>query len=228
MRRSSSICLLYTALLAAAFPVAHAQDVKALQRENARLRGELEAAKAAPVGGQAGEQRTGDLAFGVSSLRVGAATGYARGHVAVTVTLGIRNAGARPLRLNYNQRSFGLTDDHGYQYTLYHEHSSTYYADDVKGIPMATNSRASTDVVLAPGQTQKVTFIATRHMRDGQTPGNSFDLNATFGDYDDLGQGRIRKVRDYPVAFIGLAPSGATGRNAGDTARSLLNRVLGR
>ena len=54
-------------------------------------------------------------------------------------------------------------------------------------------------------------------MRDGQTPGDSFDINTTFGAYQDEGQGRIRKLRTYPVAFTNVhrSTAGYTGDQSG-------------
>ena len=69
-------------------------------------------------------------------------------------------------------------------------------------------------------------------MRPGQTPGTRFDINATFGQYEDLGQGRVRKVRDFPVAFTNVAASGrltssaSPGSNAVNQAANALLRRL--
>ena len=123
----------------------------------------------------------------------------------VEVTIRIRNSGSQPIPLNYNQKSFSLVDDHGYEYKLYHENDTNHFADDIKGISMATTSAAGTDDVVAPGQTLTVTFLPVRYMRNGETVGSRFDVHATFGAYEDIGQGRIRRIRNYPVAFMGLS-----------------------
>lgn len=224
--------------MALCVPMAHAQDTATLKRENAKLISELAklrnqsgAGSATPIGGTSlgAEQRVGDLGFSVLSLRTGAATGYAGSHVAVTTTVRITNAGKVPVSLNYNQRTFGLVDDHGYEYKLDNEESSVYFGKSVKGIAMATSSRASAHDLLQPGQSQSVTFIAIRHMRDGQTVGSAFDLNVTFGQYQDVGEGRIRALRTYPAAFVGLSRSSdtqAVGESVRQSGKNVVDSVL--
>lgn len=206
-----------------------AQQGNSLEQENARLRAELQALQqrqggttSAPVTVQGAA-----LEGSIASLRLGQATGYTKGTVALTVMLALRNTGNVPLTLNYEQNSFAATDNHGYQYRLYHEHlSDKAYAQDIKGIPMATRSRAGTSQILAPGQSLNVTFIATRYMRDGQTPGSHFDIQATFGQYQDEGQGRIRKLRDFPVAFTNQTPgAGQPGSSPAARGSRLLERA---
>lgn len=229
-------CVLAMALCA---PTAHAQDAATLKRENARLNAELAqlrnqcgAQSGGDVGNQNGlgsEQRVGDLGMSVVALRAGTATGYTDSHVAVTTTVRIRNNGQVPVSLNYNQRTFGLVDDRGYEYKLDKEDSTVYFGNSVKGIGMATSSKASTRDVLLPGQSQNVTFIAIRYMRDGQTVGSTFDLNATFGQYQDVGEGRIRSLRSYPVAFIGVPRSAgaqAVGESVRQSGKNIVEGVL--
>jgi hypothetical protein len=201
-------------VLIALAPLAMAQtnhpSANVLQQENASLRAELAQVRASCTAAGnagpavAGEQRVGDLAFSVVSLRTGASD-FMSGGSAVTLTVRIHNNGSQPVSLDYNQRTFGLVDDHGYEYKLYDENTPSFIGKDVKGIPMATESAVSVSNVLQPGQDQNVTFIALRFMRNGETVGSRFDLNVTFGQYADLGQGRAKHVRDYPFAAIGVA-----------------------
>ena len=44
-------------------------------------------------------------------------------------------------------------------------------------------------------------------MKKGQTIGSGFDINATFVQLEDLGQGRIRTLRDFQVAFTSVSAS---------------------
>ena len=208
--RVSATVLVMLLALASSLP-AYGQSVSRLQQDNARLRAQLEAlqAQGCGIGTPAdGSHRGNPLVGTIDAVRVGPATGYASGHVAVTVVMTLRNAGNAPLALNYQKGSFSVTDDRGYQYELRHEHSSTRYSQDLKGIPMATSNRADTTSVIHPGGRRTVTFIGTRYMKDGQTPGHRFDINATFVALEDLGQGSVRKVRDFPVAFTDVRASG--------------------
>lgn len=208
--RVSTTVLVMLLALASSLP-AYGQSVSQLQQDNARLRAQLESLQAQGCGidtpadgGHLGNPLVGTI----DAVRVGPATGYATGHVAVTVVMTLRNTGNTPLALNYQKGSFSVTDDRGYQYELRHEHSSTRYSQDVKGIPMATSNRADTTSVIHPGGRRSVTFIGTRYMKDGQTPGHRFDINATFVALEDFGQGSVRKVRDFPVAFTNVRASG--------------------
>ena len=202
---------LATLLLVASTAPANAQNLSQLKQENARLKAELRALQAQGcTTHQSGDasHANGAISANMDSIRVGPATGFASGHVAVTVTLTLRNTANAPLILNYQKGSFSATDDRGYQYELKHQHLSSHYSKDIKGIPMATPSRADTTSIISAGSARTVTFTGIRYMRDGQSPGNRFDIAATFIQLEDLGQGRVRKVRDFPVAFTNAPASG--------------------
>lgn len=210
MKRSAAaialLCIASTLLPATA---ALAQDSAALKREIARLQAELAQQKASchagPPAGAASGQRVGDLSFSVPSVRVGQATGSVKGTISVTTTISIRNDGKAPIALNYNSRSFGVVDDKGYEYRIPNEYLHGGNARFIKGLSIATSTKADTRDVLSPGQEVLVTFIAQRFMRDGEAPGNGFNINTSFGEYADEGEGRVRHVRDYPVGFLGVA-----------------------
>jgi len=217
-----------TILMALAPLHASAQSVAQLKSENADPRAQLQAMQQRcenPLpGNQPGVSKAGQVQAHIASLRIGPATGFAPGHIAVTVVMTLTNTGSSPLALNYEKRSYALTDNNGYQYNLHNEHLNEAAKEDVKGIPIATPGYASTSQVLAPGQSNSVTFIAVRSMRNGQTPGTVFDVNASFGQYQDEGQGRIRKVNTYPVAFTNVSPS-AAGHGAGQLGQDLPGEV---
>ena len=136
--------------------------------------------------------------------------------------------------LNYETNSLSVTDSNGYNYIMDYERVNP--EKTIKGIPATKFARVDTSAVIMPGASRTVTFIADRKMNAGQTPGGRFDINATFGQYEDLGQGRIRKVRDYPVAFTnvttsgrGLSSTSATDHASGNVGRAVdrtLNRIL--
>lgn len=223
MKTNLLTTLLLATAIGSALP-ASAQNVSQLQQENAQLRAQLQALQQrcdSPLPDtQSGVSQAGKVQAHIASLRVGAATGYASGHIAVTVVMTLTNTGNSPMALNYEERSYALTDNNGYQYNLRNEHSGVYAKEGVKGIPIATPGRASTNQLLAPGQSNSVTFIAIRSMRDGQTPGTAFDVNASFGQYQDEGQGRIRKINTYPLAFTNV-PRSAAGYTGEQTGQSL-------
>ncbi len=217
-----------TFILIACAPLhASAQSTAQLKSENADLRAQLAALQAqgcvAPPGpGTSPEWRDAQLSARVASIRVGLQRN-SRVTYDATVSITLTNTGNAPLALNYEQGTFSLTDNHGYQYEL-----QTYSpAKFVKGIPIANGRTASTHQPLMPGQSSTVTFITDRQMSNGQTPGNRFDISATFGAYQDEGQGRIRKLQMFPVTFTDVARS-SSGFDGGQTGTSQPAEVGGK
>ena len=194
---------------------ASAQSVSQLQQENAQLRAQIAALQAQGCAAPSTAESTwsdAQLSARVESIRVGTRSND-RNTTEISVALTLTNTGNTPLPLNYEYGSFSLTDNRGYRYELSLSSESTH----VKGIPVATSSRADARQPLMPGRSSTVTFLTSRKMRDGQTPGDSFDINTTFGAYQDEGQGRIRKLRTYPVAFTNVhrSTAGYTGDQSG-------------
>lgn len=224
--------LLLSLALAACLPVS-AQSTAQLKQENERLKAQLQALQAqgctpaAPVGAN---WANGALDARLDAIRIGRLGSSSITEVTVTMTL--RNSGTTPLILNYLATSLSVTDDHGYHYEMYAEKMNP--TKTIKGIPTSVYNRGDTSSVLSPGASRTVTFIANRSMKNGQTPGDRFDINATFVQFEDLGQGRIRKVRDYPVAFTNVARSGSgisQGNNGNPVPQAVgqaVDRVLGR
>ena len=196
------ISLATLVVLASSAP-ASAQSLGQLQQENARLRAQIQALQAhdcsAPA--ESGSVWNHDgLDARIASIRVGPDT--SPGRYVVTVALQLQNTGTKPLVLNYAERSISITDSNGYQYEVQYEKES-----GVKGIPVATSREASTNAVILPGSSRTVTFKGERYMKKGQTIGSGFDINATFVQLEDLGQGRIRTLRDFQVAFTSVSAS---------------------
>ena len=181
---------------------ASAQSLSQLTQENARLKARIEALQSQRCDPESttvpGSWNGDGLHARIDSIRPGL-NNHDDARISVTITL--RNTTSTPMALNYESRSFSLVDDVGYQYST---HS---YGGSVKGIPTASSSAADTTAILGPGSSRTVTFIAARSMNRGQTIGRRFDMNATFIQVEDLGQGRVRKVRDYPVAFTDVRAS---------------------
>ena len=191
---------------------ARADEKADLRREVARLQAELVSARAActpTTSTNVSMQRIDGLAFSIASLRVGPASNWAKGHIAVTLTIDIRNERRDALALNYNLGTFSLVDDKGYRYQINASNSiGTPNTSEkfVSGIAVAGKTKASTHSQLSPGGMQRVTITAIRYMRDGESPGSRFDTNITFGQYQDEGEGRIKHVRDFNVGFVNVKP----------------------
>ena len=201
--RSGLLLSLSLVAVSAAIP-ASAQSITELKQENVRLKARIEALQSQQCGPGStkgpGSWNGNGVSARIDSIRPGL-NNHNDARISVTITL--RNTTSMPMALNYQSRSFSLVDEFGYQYST---HS---YGGSVKGIPTA-NSQADPTAIIGPGASRTVTFIAARSMNRGQTIGSRFDMNATFIQVEDLGQGRIRKVRDFPVAFTN-APASGTG-----------------
>lgn len=220
------------ALLAGHALPAHAQSADALRRENAQLRAQLEALNqrcgvSAPDDTGALE-RFGDIEARLDSIRAGQRT---RGSVEVTVTMTLRNVSSQPMVLNYEYDTFNATDSHGYTYRF----AGGQYKDNIKGMPIATANRVDPTFTLLPGRSSTVTFIVQRAMTEAQTVGSRFDISASFGQYENLGQGRLRRMQTFPVSFkdrsatsggIANGLGGRTDQTVENAAGRLLDRLL--
>lgn len=179
---------------------AFAQSVTDLKQENARLKAELRAlqAQGCSPAGSSSTWNTDVLHANVEAIRVGQRSnhpGQPDGHV--TITLQLRNTGPQAIALNYLSGSFRLVDDAG------HEYSATM--KKASGIPTASNSEADSTALIDSGGSRVVTFNAFRVPSASDALPRQFDVHATFIQLEDLGQGRTRKVRDFPVAFTNIS-----------------------
>lgn len=196
------IPLFVVAALSFSLP-ASAQNVPQLKQENARLKAQIEQLQRDRCESPSASQNSwneGGLSAHVDSIRIG------RDHVnskviLVTTTITIRNTGSAAIPVNYKISSFKLVDNNGYAYKL------TGAISGISGIPVATESKVDPTSLIAPGASRRITFSTERNMRDGETPGRLFDLNASFIQVQDMGQGQVRKVRDYSTGFTNVAVS---------------------
>lgn len=220
------------ALLAGQAVPAHAQSADALRRENAQLRAQLDALNqrcGVPAPDNTGAlERFGDIEARLDSIRAGE---RGRGTMQVTVTMTLRNVSSQPMVLNYEHGSFNATDSNGYGYRLFGGQGK----HNVKGIPIASGNQVDPSFTLLPGRSSPVTFIAQRVMSEGQTVGNRFDISSSFGQYQDLGQGRLRRMQTFPVSFkdrsvtsggIATGLGGRTDQTVENAAGRLLDRLL--
>lgn len=149
------------------------------------------------------EAVVGDLAWQVVSLRVTQPQPY-RGSSLYSnafVTLQIRNTSAVPVALNYVSDSGRVVDDRGYVY-------EQNWMTTVEGVGLATKSEASSEYVIPPGSAITARIMLPRQFKKNETLGSSFDFSAEFVSVQDLGEGRLRNLRKYPVSFIGLQKAG--------------------
>lgn len=191
--------LLTTALLAA--NPAFAQSTAQLKQENAQLRAELQALQsqcALPSSSPGASWKGQTLDARIDAIRIG----MNRGRITVTTAITLQNTGPTPLILNYKWNSAVFVDSNGYQY------NGDYTTNGIRGLGIAKYSTADSNSAISPGESRTITFTRERYPKNGQTVGNAFDINATFVQLEDLGEGRIRQVRDFPVAFTHVPASG--------------------
>lgn len=168
----------------------------------------------------------GDLSFRITSLRVSQRNNL--GNSVAAAALSIHNRGTKPVSLTYVDDSAAMTDDHGYTWK-----DAVDVNRNTSGIALTAYNGASLESVIDPGSAIGITLPMAFAMNDGQTPGASFDMQATFVSYEDLGQGRLRRLRTYPVSFVGLQPNKAPGvpvpgaEPVGDAVKKALGSIFG-
>ncbi len=173
----------------------------------------------APKPGQSEVLPVGDLTFQVTALRV---TPPSRdgGYTTATLSMTIRNTGTNVVFLNATQQTAVLTSEHGYRW-------GAGNAPRVTGIDVANQSRASLNNPIEPGRELRIQYALPGRLRSGQTLGDAFDFVCEFQSHQDLGEGQLKKLRSYPVSFVGLSRSGGIGKAVGDGATSLLKGIFG-
>jgi hypothetical protein len=161
---------------------------------SAALALEPASAEAAPP-----EVVVGDLVWRMVSLRVTQPQPYRGGSLYSNafITLQVRNTSAAPVLLNYVSDSGRVVDDRGYVY-------EQNWMTTVEGVGLATKNQASSEYVVPPGAAITARIMLPRQFKKNETLGNSFDFSAEFLSVEDLGEGRLRNLRKYPVSFIGL------------------------
>lgn len=161
------------------------------------------AQETAAAGAATPEIVVGDLAWRVVSLRVTQPQPY-RGSSLYSnafVTLQIRNASSVPVALNYVSGSGRVVDDRGYVY-------EQNWMTTVEGVGLAKKNEASSEYVVPAGGSITARVMLPREFRKNETLGSSFDFSAEFLSVEDLGEGRLKNLRKYPVSFIGLQKAG--------------------
>ena len=170
---------------------------------------------------EASELHVGNLGFVVTSVRTEDVKNSLGGiNPTAKVSMTITNHGDALIALNYDDGKVSLVDENGH-----------YCTDRVKsanqpviGIPTDTRSTADTGHAIAPGGHVNVTIplVCNAHKAgDGVNYGTVFDFAADFSAFADMGEGNVRKLRTYPVAFVGLHKDSAMAGGIGDVGDAL-------
>lgn len=155
------------------------------------------------------EVRVGELSFKVTSLRISRVkpnTYSTTDDVWATLTLTITNTGKTPIALNYKGKSASFVNEHGYSW----RERNDLGGRAITGLPVETSNSASTDYVIDPGGELSATIPLLANLEPAQSTGTSFNFQAVFSSFKDMGEGRLKKVRSYPVSFLGLKKSSLT------------------
>ncbi len=152
-------------------------------------------------GGLSAEQRVGDLSFKVKSLRVLEPRDDSGNQSWATISVSITNHGKTPIALDYVGGKTSFVNERGY---VWKESKDSGRA--IIGVPVAEYNEASVKTVLDPESELTVMiplkFDSLNHPE--RTAGNSFDFAAEFVSYENMGEGRLKKLRTYPILFAGL------------------------
>ncbi len=148
------------------------------------------------------EVKVGELSFQVVSLQISADTGYTNLNLSsdATIILKITNHGMSPIALNYVNKKTIFINERGYLWEL----DSPLSGRDFIGTYLVNNNTGSTKYVVDPKGDMMVTIPLNYEGKPGQTVGNSFNFAAEFISYQDLGEGNIKRLRAYPLSFVGL------------------------
>lgn len=175
--------------------------------------------------GQSAPQTVGELSFRITSLRVARPSSPAtRSPSRATLTLSIRNQGPQTIFLNALGGSAVLTNDLGYRW-LESGNAS------VRGLDVAEKTRASLNNPIEPGAELRVQYTLRYLVLPGQSIGASYDFVAGFESLQDLGEGRLRKLREYAVAFTDVQRSdlaGAAGQELSDGVDEVMGTLFGK
>lgn len=131
----------------------------------------------------------GDLKFSIVSIRASQNGNKSL----VTVSLSIQNQGKEPIALNYAHNTGRIVDDKGYIYDSF---------INITGIGVSRSREASLDYVIEPERDMGVQVVFTRFHEKGQTIGTNFDFAAEFASYKDKGEGKVERIRAYPVSIV--------------------------
>lgn len=148
------------------------------------------------------EARVGDLVFKVNALRVSKEsrlTGFASN---ATISMTITNVGETPIALDYAAGKVSFVNEIGqYWDDRFVDHAMT-------GLPTAKARSAGINVVIKPGSEVQATLkLFYETLIDTHEIGDNFNFEVEFESYRDMGEGEVRKVRTYPVSFLGLHQS---------------------
>lgn len=184
-----------------------------------------ESGTGAIAAGQSAPQTVGELSFRITSLRVSRPNDPAtRSLTMATVTLSIRNQGAQTVFLNALKGSAVLTNDLGYRW-------QEAGSGSVRGIDQADKTRASLNNPIEPGTELRVQYSLRYSALPGRTIGAVYDFAAEFESLEDLGEGRLRKLREYSVAFTDLQRSdlaAAAGQELSDGVDEVVGALFGK
>ncbi len=170
--------------------------------------------------GQSEVQTVGDLNFQITALRVAKPSNPARrGPTNATITLAIRNQGAQPVFLNARKGSAVLSNELGYRW-------GEGIHPQIRGIDVSDGRSASLDHPIAPGAELRVQYALRYSALPGQTIGSVYSFSAEFDSLQDLGEGRLRKLREYAVVFDGLQNAGFAA-GAADALSGGVDDVMG-
>lgn len=179
----------------------------------------------AVAAGESAPQTVGELSFRITSLRVARPSSPAtRSLSRATITLSIRNQGAQTVFLNALKGSAVLTNDLGYRW-------QEGYNGSVTGLDVAEKTRASLNNPIEPGAELRVQYSLRYTVMPGQSIGASYDFAAGFESLEDLGEGRLRKLREYSVAFTDVQRSdlaAAAGQELSDGVDEVMGALFGK
>lgn len=149
----------------------------------------------------------GDLTFRVTSLRVPSSQiPVYLVSAPAKIFMRVFNHGSAPVSLAYVLRKTNFVNEYNYVWTdLGNAGLRSIIENTLTGLPAEYNNTSAPYSIVDPGQSIDFALpLSGGPHSSGQTAGTTFDFAAEFDSYEDLGEGRARKARTYPIAFVGL------------------------
>lgn len=155
-------------------------------------------------------------ASGPVLARLVGSTAFTRGNYHyVTMRIAFQNQGSEPLILNYKQKTGQALDERGARYAV------DTYREAVQGMPVATRQQASSQFMLAPGESRTAAFEFRRFT--GKVPaGSVLTPSIAIEQYALLPSNQLQLVREHALSF-GSVPAGGglPPQQLGDALRNL-------
>ena len=196
------------------YGIVQAEDTATMQTSSSEIVSATNSAP--PEADTVPTQTVGDLTFKITSLRISSSSTISLHTASIWMT--IKNNGKTPIALNYSASDGG---------NFVNEFGDRWNFNSVSGVGLASSNSASMDYLVAPGgELRAVITMNNAALSPNQSNGNTFNFEAIFLSFRDIGGGRLHKDHTYPVSFVGIHESSIVS-NVRDQVKDQVKGVSG-